>query len=824
MRWALQSTPGAGRVYATTPFDLSPDLLRELQTLGRRLDRLLRHVADVALAGRGRAPGEASLPMLPALRGAGPLAAPYFWARFDVFERADGELAVLEYNCDKPTSQREIWASGELPRHGANPNRHARAAFRAALVAAWAGHRRRHRRATPPRRPRVAILLDPAHREELHLAYVYGGEIARLGWPWVVAGPDNLGVADGRPVAFGAPVDVVLRQYPTDFLHELPAMDALWTATLAGRLLWLNDPRAVLAQAKSALALLWELAEADALSAADRALVHRHVPETGLASQPGWLARAAARREDWVLKPVFGRFSEDVTMGAAATATEWDEALARARGRPDDYVVQAYVPPRRRWLPGPDGPRAGYANWGVYLVMGRPVGLLPRFQPSPLTEDETMWWAPLRLTRAVPATLRVRRPAGGGGMRATGGAGRAWEAIADGAALRGYVNAWTGGLANFTLAALELGPADRDALESATHGLAAAIDRAVGHLRGRAELLSAIGVPRGLTALAAADVAPAAWRFLARLDWARLPGGAWRLLEINSDTPAGLWEAADVTAAVARRHPGLRPVGTLGDALAASWRDAVADALGEAAPAAPLGVGLVGLPGVPEDADQLRAHARAARAALPAARLRTGHVDDLHVRDGRAWLGDLPIDVLFRYYPLHWMPEAGLAPVLELVAAGRLLMLPPAAALVAQSKAFLALLRELAAQGFFPATEAAAVRAHVPPTVLDPAALGRRPYVAKPYLEHEGRGVRFSAELDPRARQRLAAADMVYQERLPLPSARLPVATARGWRTEARVLVVGAFLAGDRLAGLYTRAGAPITGREAVFVPVLARS
>lgn len=335
VRWALQSGPGAGRVCAGVPFDLPPDLLRQLRWVARRLDGLLRRVADLALAGRGPAPGEAGLPMLPALRGAGPLGAPYFWARFDVFERADGGLAVLEYNCDKPTSQREIWASGELPRHRDNPNRLARAAFRAALAAAWRRHRRRQRRAALPRRPRVAVLVDPAHREELHLAYLFGGEIARLGWPWVVAGPDNLCVSGGRPAAFGAPVDLVLRQYPTEFLHELPAMDALWAATLAGRLLWLNDPRAVLAQAKSALALLWELAESGALSAADRALVHRHVPETGLAARDGWLERAAARREDWVLKPVFGRFSEDVTVGAAASAVEWDEALARARARPD---------------------------------------------------------------------------------------------------------------------------------------------------------------------------------------------------------------------------------------------------------------------------------------------------------------------------------------------------------------------------------------------------------------------------------------------------------------------------------------------------------
>ncbi len=56
-----------------------------------------------------------------------------------------------------------------------------------------------------------------------------------------------------------------------------------------------------------------------------------------------------------------------------------------------------------------------------------------------------------------------------------------------------------------------------------------------------------------------------------------------------------------------------------------------------------------------------------------------------------------------------------------------------------------------------------------------------------------------------------------------LARARVPVATARGWRTEERVLVFGVFLAGAEVPGVYTRAGAAITGREAVFVPLVIR-
>ncbi|HUG38466.1 MAG TPA: hypothetical protein VML54_16020 [Candidatus Limnocylindrales bacterium] len=91
----------------------------------------------------------------------------------------------------------------------------------------------------------------------------------------------------------------------------------------------------------------------------------------------------------------------------------------------------------------------------------------------------------------------------------------------------------------------------------------------------------------------------------------------------------------------------------------------------------------------------------------------------------------------------------------------------------------------------------------------------------KPYLEREGQGVRFSSDLRPLDRRRAAAADVVYQERVELTRARLPVAPARGVRTEARTLVFGVFLAGREVAGVYTRAGRPSRGARRCSPPLV---
>jgi len=757
-----------------------------------------------------------AFPLAKEMYAPGPMGAPFFWGRFDFFERADGGFAALEYNCDKPAGQREIWAGEEIGPARGNANRGARSLFRGALARAW---RRHAGRAAGP--PRLAILCDPAHREEFRLAYLFGREASALGWQWDVVDPATLHAEGGRAFAYGEPVDVVLRHYPSEYLHELPAAAGL----LDARVLWLNDPRAVVAQAKSTFAALWTLhRESRWLTRAEAALVERCVPPTALGSQASWLERARARPEDWVLKPVLGRYSERVSVGALSTAAEWRAALDTAETSPADWIVQAFVPPRRRWLPSANGGRPGYANWGVALTEGQPAGFCVRLHPTPLTDDSTAWWAPVVAGREpAPSPLVLLPPARVNQEMRRGQVGRTWRGIADRHALAGYSNSWTGGLANFTLAAVGLTPAAWDELSHASLLLERVAGRVLEHLRAHPELLGVLGVPETLAPLCAASASDGPWNLLSRFDWAW--AGGWKLLEINSDTPAGLWETGSVEGSVARLHrDGLAPSARFWDKLAASWRGSVARTLGPDALRRPLAVGLVGATGTPEDADQLRAHAHAVRLGLPRACAGIGAPEDLDLRRGRVTLGGRPLDLLFRYYPMDWLAAPRWAPLLDAVAEGALPMLPSPAALIPQSKAFLALLWELQGQGFFPPAEAAAISRYVARTTLDPLSFGRRGYVIKPYLEREGYGVRFSKDTSRGERRRLRQAPVVYQERVDVMQARVPVATTGGWKRESRHLIFGVFVTGHEVAGLYTRAGARITGREAVYVPALIRS
>src|SRR5262249_3225987 len=141
-----------------------------------------------------------------------------------------------------------------------------------------------------------------------------------------------------------------------------------------------------------------------------------------------------------------------------------------------------------------------------------------------------------------------------------------------------------------------------------------------------------------------------------------------------------------------RLHPGARgPSEGFWSALASAWRRWTERTIGPGASTRRLGIALSGILASSEDQDQLRAHARAARQALPRARLELVTPDDVRINGRDAALGGRRVDLLFRYYPLEWLTEPRHGPLLEAVASGALAMLPQAHALIPQSKAFLAL-------------------------------------------------------------------------------------------------------------------------------------
>ena len=106
---------------------------------------------------------------------------PYFWTRYDAFQRASGGVFFSEFNYDKPCAQRETLVS-ELMNPEGGVNQGFSEGFRAAFRDLWL----RYGNGSP--RPRVGILVDPNHYEETHLGFLYIDLLRPLGYETMLVG------------------------------------------------------------------------------------------------------------------------------------------------------------------------------------------------------------------------------------------------------------------------------------------------------------------------------------------------------------------------------------------------------------------------------------------------------------------------------------------------------------------------------------------------------------------------------------------------------------------------------------------------------------
>jgi len=311
---------------------------------------------------------------------------------------------------------------------------------------------------------------------------------------------------------------------------------------------------------------------------------------------------------------------------------------------------------------------------------------------------------------------------------------------------------------------------------------------------------------------------------LGRFDFLLDTGGCWQLLEYNADTPSGPRETVVVEAAITR-HLGSRAAafGRSGPVLAAAAGRVFGDAL-KVVPGATLGI--MTDAGYAEDLaqtvflTQLLERPLARRGAMVV----YGDVDNLHVKRGRLWLRNQPLDALYRYYPFEWLlGRQAFVDIFEAVTGGQLRLLNGLRGLLAQNKGLMAWIWERRDdRTLFTDVERRTLRDHLPPTCwvgdLPPDA----PYddlVLKQVFGREGEEVYFGDALSAAGWARCRAwGTYVAQGRVRASPTAAVIQTSTEPAVRELWPVVGSFSAGGRWAGYYTRMGEPITTGHAKFV------
>lgn len=337
--------------------------------------------------------------------------------------------------------------------------------------------------------------------------------------------------------------------------------------------------------------------------------------------------------------------------------------------------------------------------------------------------------------------------------------------------------------------------------------------------RGDDSLLAELGIPEN--AWSAVRVASLFPTLIGRFDFALTESG-FKMLEYNADTPSGIVEAFSVNSDVCNywrcKDPNDKMADKIG-AVFAKWReneDLDKDAT----------VFFSALDWHREDFGNTKYLLR--QSGLEASFVA---LSDLRVMADAVYAvsneGLKRIDVLFRMHPLEILSgdvsEDGFpvgAALLRHVAEGRLRLLNPPSALLAQTKSLQALIWSVAEQGdCYTTAEQALIKRYMLPTYFENRFQGRCSYVTKPVFGREGLGVKIYD-----AAGRLETGEdnggyensaLIYQEKTGLEQVRIKTCCGE----QELHLLWGVFLLGDEAGAIILRAGGKITDDMAYYLP-----
>lgn len=243
--------------------------------------------------------------------------------------------------------------------------------------------------------PNVAI-VDWGGLPTAHEFFLLRNYFAARGVPTVVCAPEELEY-DGRTLRRGAfRIDLI---YKRVIIHELLARGGeshpLWRAYAEGRVCLVNSPRCKPLHKKAAFELLTDEARAGWFTPEEREVIASCVPWTRRVSERKTthegrrvelVEHLRRERARFVLKPNDDYGGRGLYFGAKSSASEWDDALARALA--EDYVAQEALELHTEVFPV-----FGEAAWGFqpmyvdtnpFLFRGRMEGAMVRLSASPV--------------------------------------------------------------------------------------------------------------------------------------------------------------------------------------------------------------------------------------------------------------------------------------------------------------------------------------------------------------------------------------------------------------------------------------------------------
>lgn len=291
--------------------------------------------------------------------------------RFDFHPTQEGTWALSEVNSDVPGGWAEAAAApviaakyfeGFLPRK--NVAREILNAFKKKLNPG----------AT------VALVHATSYADDRQVMQLLGDTLEAEGYNPLYTAPDNIKWQGGTP----AGVDAIVRFYPSEWFENL-SKKADWVGYFDCTVPSCNHPAALLTQSKR-LPLVWD--------------------ELGL-DIPAWKALLPATKDprdpdlktdEWILKPVFGRVGEDISIKGTMPQKKLMLIEKAARKKPQHWVAQQKF--NSRPLLTETGEQY-HLCIGVLTVDGKSAGFYGRINPYPRIDENA---------QDIPILVRKENP------------------------------------------------------------------------------------------------------------------------------------------------------------------------------------------------------------------------------------------------------------------------------------------------------------------------------------------------------------------------------------------------------------------------------
>ena len=351
----------------------------------------------------------------------------FFLARSDIFKSKHNRFYIAEINYCKPSGHKELDIETYFDVDN-NPNDR----FKEIFINGFKEQFNRYYSAKNS--PRIALVCDTYKYEEITLGHYYKALFEAEGYELDIVGVNNVEVRNKSLFAFGKEYNVLFRKFPMEFTNEFEEYEKVQNLYDSGKLLIINEPRAILGQNKDIFALLWLLTkEKDILTHNEVQFIRQYIPYTinlkdyilTFDNKDDAIRELYKNKDKWVLKEVFTRYSEGVYVGKALSINDWMKGIYTASEISHKFILQKFIDIKNepvysyyakkeelsaedllsydmtkesiRFKNKKEGIINNYINYGVHMVNGQYAGLFARCSPNLITYEDTVFMNPINI-------------------------------------------------------------------------------------------------------------------------------------------------------------------------------------------------------------------------------------------------------------------------------------------------------------------------------------------------------------------------------------------------------------------------------------------